>query len=122
MAEMGEEATSTNYRARDFRYQHAEKSRLADVETQGDVFHHPALGLGCGALRRESFGRAAQGSVASRKMTCPLGRGRFMGAVQGHQLALRGQPGRCPFQSRAKWTPRLTTLFCSPRCRSPAQA
>jgi hypothetical protein len=40
LAEMGEDTPSTNHRARDFRYQHAEKSRLGDVETQGDAFHH----------------------------------------------------------------------------------
>src|SRR5262245_28995086 len=53
------------------------------------------------APRRVSFGRAARGSVAPRKMACrPAPRADMvLLTVQGHQPAHRkgGQPGRCPF-------------------------
>src|SRR5436190_1658759 len=40
-------------------------------------------------------GRVARGSVAPRKMACRPVRGVNL-AVQGHRLALEGQPSRCP--------------------------
>src|SRR5262249_49786263 len=36
-------------------------------------------------------------------------------AVQGHRLALEGQPSRCPFLiGGGAWAPRWGSLFCSP--------
>src|SRR5262245_4842872 len=93
LAEMGEDSPSTNHRARDFRYQHAEKSRLGDVQTQGDVF---SIGRRRwaritaprgGAL----LGRAARGSTL-RKMACPLARGLYH-LVQGSRPSTRAQGG-----------------------------
>src|SRR5262249_4261768 len=49
------------------------------------------------APRRLSFGRAARGSVAPRKMACRPAAGERIIAVQGHRPALEGQPPRCPF-------------------------
>jgi hypothetical protein len=47
-----------------------------------------------------SFGRAARGSVALRKMACRSAARECAFAVQGHRLALEGQPSRCPFLIR----------------------
>jgi hypothetical protein len=92
LTEMGEHAAGTNHRARDFRYQHAEKSWLGDVETQGDVFHH--------RLRRWvrmqrprggilPVGQRVARSLPERWPALSLV-GRFMDcAAQGHQLAHR---------------------------------
>jgi hypothetical protein len=63
LAEMGEDTPSTNHRARDFRYQHAEKSRLGDVETQGDIFHHWRIGLGSPVLPSARDVRSAPSPV-----------------------------------------------------------
>src|SRR5262245_6326439 len=122
---MGEDATGTNHRARDFRYQHAEKSRLGDVETQGDVFHHPRLRLGCGSLRRVSFrsgsarlGRSQKDGLPSRSW----GNLTHLGFKAINARTGEGQPGRCPFKSRAKWPPREhAALFCSPPYHFSAQ-
>ena len=46
-------------------------------------------------------GRAARGSVVPRKMACRTCRGGSHSAVQGHRLALEGQPNRCPFLIRS---------------------
>src|SRR5262249_40156509 len=44
------------------------------------------------APRRLSFGRAARGPGAPRKMTCRPAAAERIIAVQGHRLALEGQP------------------------------
>jgi hypothetical protein len=74
------------------------------------------------APRRDSPGRAARGSVVPRKMACHQPRGRQVSfSVQGHRLALKGQPSRCPFKLGREWTPRRSTLLYSPPCRCSAQ-
>src|SRR5215475_1565994 len=74
------------------------------------------------APRRLSFGRAARGSVAPRKMACRPAAGERIIAVQGHRPALEGQLHRCPSNREREWTPRRATLLCSPPCHSSAQA
>src|SRR5262249_51159153 len=84
---------STNHRARDFRYQHAEKSRLGDVQTQGDVFHHwpQALGYDHGSPRRRSS-RSGSTRLDSQKDGLPS-RSRLRHLVQGSRPSTRAQGG-----------------------------
>jgi hypothetical protein len=65
-------------------------------------------------------GRAARGSVAPERWPAVRPRGQEALAVQGHRLALGGQPGRCPFtrpldfsEHQDAWTER----HCRPLCR-----
>src|SRR5262245_53684910 len=52
------------------------------------------------------------------------GRRGFLLAVQGHQLAHRGGAAwSLPLSNREReWTPRRSTLLCSPSCRCSAQS
>jgi hypothetical protein len=62
-----------------------------------------------------SFGRAARGSVAPRKMACrpPAGRNNS-GSRPSTRAQEEGQPGRCPFLiGKREWPIKRATLFCS---------
>src|SRR5262245_56216971 len=120
LAEMGEDTPITNHRARDFRYQHAEKSRLGDVQTQGDVFHHwpQALGYDNGSPRRRSS-RSGSTRLDSQKDGLPS-RSRLSHLVQGSRPSTRAQGGAAwslPLSiGGAEWTSREHAALCGARC------
>src|SRR5262245_13616889 len=98
--------------------------RLGDDETQGDVFHHPTIGLGCGSLRRVSFRSGSARLGRSQKDGLPSrSRGVSWTAAQGHQLAHRGGAARSlPLQIERKMGAKRTrglvllaalSLFCA---------
>jgi hypothetical protein len=118
---MGEDAPSTNHGACDFRYQHAEKSRLADVETQVCFSPSRASARMRLLVRWESFRSGSARLGRSQKDGLPS-RCRGMAwhlRAQGHQLALGGSLVAAPSKSRAEMdskTHRLVLLAALSLC------
>jgi len=84
----------------------------------------PSVGLACRPRGRVSSRSGSARLVAPRKMACPLARGAFhwTGFKAINSRTGEGQPGRCPFKSRATLTARPAILFCSPPSRALALA
>ena len=76
------------------------------------------------APRRISFGRAARGSVAPRKMACrPAAGGRMRRFKAINSRTEEGAAWSLPLSNREReWTPTYAASVCSPPCRCSAQA